>query len=134
MHRAHYGEMCQRLEGEGFECSPYNPRIDEYAKANDGGWFLYFVARHEGEPVGFCGVYLTSDMHNGDLIAQEDTIYVTPRHRNGLGRKLVKHVLAELKERGVKRAYATAATDIRAGLLYRRLGFKPQAEVYQLTF
>jgi ribosomal protein S18 acetylase RimI-like enzyme len=73
-------------------------------------------------------------MHNSDLIAQEDTIYVVPEHRNGIGRKFTKVILAELKERGVKRLNVSAMTDLRATKLWKRLGFKELATQMTYTF
>ena len=64
--------------------------------------------------------HLPDERHaHGELIAKEDTIYVTPEHRNGLGRRLTKAVLAELNGRGVRRALVTTQTDLRSGLLCR---------------
>ena len=63
--------------------------LDEYEKASRGGWLLTFVLLAEKIPVGHCNVYITNDMHNNDLIAQEDTIYVLPEHRNGVGKKMI---------------------------------------------
>ena len=73
-------------------------------------------------------------MHNGDFIAQEDMIYVVPEHRNGLGRKLARYVLDDLQSRGVKRLSILAVTDLRAEKLWRRMGFKPAAQMMTFTF
>ena len=127
LYRQHYSEMTERLEKEGVKCSPYNPRLDEYVKASDGGWLLTFVLRFEGKAVGYSNVYITNDMHNQDLIAQEDTIFVVKEHRNGIGKKLVKMILEELRSRGVKRVNVSAMTDLRVAKLWARMGFKPLA-------
>lgn len=132
LYREHYQEMCDRLAEQGIEMSPYNPRLDEYSKASKGGWLLTIIARHEGKAVGYCNVYVTQDMHNRDLIAQEDTIFVTTAHRNGLGKNLVKFGLAELKSRGVKRLHVSAMTDLRVAKLWERMGFKHAA--HQMTY
>lgn len=134
LYREHYQEMCDRLAGDGIEMSPYNPRLDEYSRASVGGWLLTIVARHEGKAVGYCNVYVTQDMHNRDLIAQEDTIFVTKAHRNGLGKNLVKFGLAELKSRGVKRLHVSAMTDLRVAKLWERMGFKHAAHQMTYTF
>jgi hypothetical protein len=76
LYRQHYSEMTDRLNAEGFDYSPYNPRLDEYGKACENGSLLTFVLRNEGVACGYINVYLTNDMHNRDLIAQEDTIFV----------------------------------------------------------
>lgn len=128
IYRQHYGEMVRRLEGEGIFMSGYNPRLGEYSRASKGGWLLTFILRFAGEAVGYSNVYLTNDMHNGDPIAQEDTIYVLPEHRNGVGKELVRHILRELAERGVKRVHVTPVTDLRATKMWARMGFRPVAE------
>jgi GNAT superfamily N-acetyltransferase len=71
-------------------------------------------------------------MHNHDLIAQEDTIFVIKEHRNGIGKKLVRFVLEELKTRGVKRLNVSAKTDLRVAKLWGRMGFKEAAT--QMTY
>lgn len=133
LYRAHYAEMRARLERDGVKVSDYAPRLDQYSQASKGGWLLTWVVRHEGNAVGYSNVYLTNDMHNGDFIAQEDTIYITPDHRNGVGRKLVKHILSDLRARGVKRGIVSPVTDLRVGKIWERMGFKPlsQLMVYQ---
>lgn len=133
--RAHYAEMQKRFEAEGMQIGPFNPRVDAYERANRDGYMFLFVVRDEtGKVVGHATVYLTSDMHNGELIAREDTIFIHPGHRNGIGRKLSAHILAFMKAKGVKRAFIDARTDPRAIRLWQRLGFKPVAEVMMINF
>ncbi len=132
--RAHYTEMSSRLLAKGVSISPYNPRVDEYFKAADAGYLKTFVARWQGEPIGYSLVYLTNDMHNRDLIAQEDTLYILPAHRNGIGKKLVRHVLDALKGYGVKRLCISATTDLRVVPLFRRMGFKEVSSQMMYTF
>jgi L-amino acid N-acyltransferase YncA len=134
LYRQHYAEMVARLEEQGIPCSPYNPRLEQYIKAGDEGWLLTFVLRNEGKAVGYSNVYVTNDMHNGDLIAQEDTIFVLKEHRNGVGKKLVRVILDELKERGVKRVSVAALTDLRVAKLWKRMGFKEAAIQMMYTF
>ena len=134
LYRQHYAEMCERLEGEGLVCSPYNPRLEEYFKASDGGYLLTFVLRHEGKACGYINVYITQDMHNHDLIAQEDTIFVVKDHRKGVGKKLVQYGLAELEKRGVKHVTVSAMTDLRVAKLWGRMGFKNLATQMIYTF
>ena len=134
LYRQHYSEMVERLAEQGVQYSPYNPRWERYFQAGDRGDLLTFILRHEGKAVGCSNVYLTNDMHNGDLIAQEDTIYVLPEHRNGIGKKFVKIILDELKERGVKRVSVAALTDLRVAKLWKRMGFKEAAIQMMYTF
>ncbi len=127
LYQQHYQEMASRLASQGIEIPAYKPRLDEYFKAARGGWLLTFVVRSEGEPIGYCNVYLTNDMHNGRLIAQEDTIFITKAHRNGVGKKLVQCVLDELRHRDVKWLLVSALTDLRVAKLWGRMGFKEVA-------
>jgi GNAT superfamily N-acetyltransferase len=134
LYRQHYQEMVERLAKDGITYSAYNPRWEQYWKASDEGWLLTFILRHEGKAVGCSNVYVTNDMHNNDLIAQEDTIYVVPEHRNGVGKKFVRVILDELKERGVKRVNVSAMTDLRVAKLWKRMGFKEAATQMMYTF
>jgi GNAT superfamily N-acetyltransferase len=128
LYAQHYTEMQERLAKQGIEIPDFNPRLDAYFKAAVDGYFLNFVARTEqGEPVGYCNVYLTNDMHNGDLIAKEDTVFVRQDHRKGLGKKIVQFGLEELRKRGVTRLIVQATTDPRIVHLWKRMGFKEAA-------
>ena len=122
--RAHYGEMRERMEAEGMKIGDYNPRLHLYREATH---LLCFVVRHEGEAIGYALIWLTQDMHNSELISQEDTIYIRRDHRNGIGRKFTRHILAELKARGCVRAHVTIATDLRVAKMCERVGFKRSA-------
>lgn len=132
LYRQHYKEMTDRLSEAGIHYSPYNPRLAEYGKASDGEWLLNFVLRTDGAVCGYANVYVTNDMHNNDLIAQEDTVFVLKEHRNGIGKKLVKFVVEELRSRGVKRLNVSARTDLRVAKLWKRMGFKEAAT--QMTY
>lgn len=125
--RDHYAAMKTRLESEGVKVAEYDPRIDQYFKFSQDGWLKTFIARYQGAVVGYSTIYVTHDMHNRELIATEDFIYVMPDHRNGTGRKLTKYLLGELSKMGVRRFHVTAITDTRAADLWKRLGFKDTA-------
>lgn len=124
LYAEHYREMQENQLANGVELPPFNPRLSAYFKAAREGYLINFVVRKDGEPVGYANIYMTDDMHNQDRIAKEDTIFVTKAHRNGIGVKLMKFILAEMKARGCKRGHVTAATDPRVVKLWKRLGFK----------
>ncbi len=132
LYREHYAEMAARKAMCGVDIPPYGPRLSEYEKADKGGYLLHFVARLDGNPVGYANCYLTNDMHNGELIGVEDTVFVTKLHRKGIGRRLMRAALDRLKAGGAKHAFVTAATDPRAAILWKRMGFKETA--IQLTY
>jgi ribosomal protein S18 acetylase RimI-like enzyme len=61
-------------------------------------------------------------------------LYVRRDHRNGVGRNLVRGVLADMQRRGVRRVVITPVTDLRVAKIWRRMGFKPVAELMTYTF
>lgn len=134
LYRQHYLEMTERLATQGIVYGPYAPRLFEYEKSCNGGWLLNFVLRIDGAACGYCNVYITQDMHNHEFIAREDTLFVLKEHRNGIGKKLVQAVLAELKQREVKRLVVSAMTDLRVAKLWSRMGFKTAATQMVYTF
>ncbi len=134
LYRQHYSEMAERLHGQGIEISPYNPRLHDYGAACERGDLLNFVLRLDGQACGYSNVYLTRDMHNQDLIATEDTVFVLREHRNGVGKQLVRFILDDLQRRGVKRLLVSAMTDLRVAKLWGRMGFKEAATQMVYTF
>ena len=124
LYAQHYREMQENQRRNGIELPPLNARLDAYYKAYRDGYLINYVVRKDGEAVGYANVYTTNDMHNGDLIAREDTIFVRKDHRNGVGVKLMRHILADMKARGCRRGHVMAATDPRVVKLWKRLGFK----------
>ena len=134
LYRAHYAEMSDRLKGDGVDCLPYNPRLDQYCRAAKEGWLLHFTARRDGAPVGYCNVFLTNDMHSGESMSREDVLFVVKPHRNGLGKRLVRFGLAELKRRGVKKLYVNPVTDLRVAKIWQRMGFREVSSVMVYQF
>jgi len=134
IYRKHYGEMQERLKGEGIEIGPYRPRLEAYFPNWKLGHLINFVVRFHGKAVGYANIYFTHDMHNGEPIATEDTIYLLPEHRNGMGRELTKFTMAHMKQMGCKRAIVTAVTDTRSGKLCQRLGYRPTGQVLTYIF
>jgi len=123
--RAHYGEMQARMAADGLPIGDYKPRWNVYLEAPH---LLCFVVRTEaGEAIGYSFIWVTQDMHNSELISQEDTIFVRADHRNGVGRRLTKRILAELKALGCVRAHVTIAMDQRVTSMCERVGFKRSA-------
>jgi L-amino acid N-acyltransferase YncA len=134
LYRTHYGEMQARLAKDGISVADFDMRLDVYMERWRAGHLINYIARKDGAPVGYCNIYVTNDMHNGERIAVEDAIYVLPEHRDGTGRLLAKFVLSDLEERGVKRLNVAAVTDPRAALLWQRLGFRPTGQLMTYTF
>ena len=135
LYRQHYKEMQERLAGQGVPIPDFNPRLDVYFARWRAGDLVNYIARTEGgEAIGYSNIYVTHDMHNRELIAVEDTIFIRNDHRNGAGRQLSKFILADLKARGVKRLNVTAMTDLRVAKLWKRMGFRPVADAMTYIF
>jgi GNAT superfamily N-acetyltransferase len=135
LYATHYREMQARLAKDGIATANFNPRIDQYIKGWDAGHIINYVVRTEtGEAVGYSNIYLTNDMHNGEFIAKEDTIFLLKEHRNGVGRRFAKFILADLKSRGVKRVLVSPVTDLRVAKIWERMGFKHAAHFMIYTF
>lgn len=130
----HYAEMKERLEDLGNVVSPFNPRLKEYYEAGDEGYLLTFILEKDWKAIGYCNMYITQDMHNQDLIAEEDAIFVLKEERNGIGAKFTKFILNNLKNRGIKHLTVSARTDPRVTKLWKRLGFKEIATQMQYIF
>jgi L-amino acid N-acyltransferase YncA len=127
--RAHYGEMKQRLMADGMEIGEWAPRSEEYIASERKGNLKVFIVRHEGRAIGYSNMYITNDMHNGELICTEDAIYILPEHRGGVGLAFMKNIIRYMKNVGVKRVMITPVTDLRAESLWARIGFKKYASL-----
>lgn len=134
LYRQHYAEMQTRLAEQNIPIADFKPRLTQYFASARDGWFVHYTVRLDGQPVGYGNIYLTSDMHNGELIAQEDTLYILPEHRNGVGKRLVRFALDDLRQRGVKRLNVTAVTDLRVAKLWERMGFRHAAHAMTYVF
>ena len=134
LYKTHYAEMQARLAAAGTPIGDYNPQYERYFAAFRSGFLVNFVLRFHGKPVGYSNIYVMPDMHSSELVAREDTIYVLPEHRNGCGKELAKYVIQGLRNVGVKRFTITTATDLRSGIVWKRMGFKPVAECLVYTF
>lgn len=134
LYRQHYAEMQARLERDGVPIGPYNPKVADYHASMDSGLMKTFIVQKNEQVVGYSNIWVLPDMHNQQLIASEDTIYMLPEHRNGTGRKFARVILDHLRSLGVRRMSITSVTDVRAEKLWQRLGFRPVAQVMTITF
>ena len=133
-YRRHFAEMKARLESDGIVIGEYNPNLDKYFEYFRVGFLINYVVRHDGRAVGHSNVYLTTDMHTGEKIAHEDTVYILPEHRNGIGKKLVRFMLEDVKARGAVRVNISPVTDLRVGKIWKRMGFRDVAMQMMYTF
>lgn len=128
LYRQHYKEMQDRFEKEGIKLADFNPQLSIYCSYSRVGLLINFVIRAVETVVGYCNVYVTCDMHNGEKIATEDTIYIIPSHRGrDAGRLLVEFVHQHLRQLGVKRLNVTTSTDLKVANWLVKRGYQHTA-------
>ena len=88
-----------------------------------------FVLRVDGRVAGMANALLTVSTAEGCPVLLLEDVIVRPSHRHqGLGRRLVNHVLAWAVDRGIPRVTLLADKDnVSAITFYRRLGFDDSA-------
>lgn len=125
LYEAAFTEIANRLKKDGIDMAPFNPLVSEYISLERNGGLLTYVLRDDtGEAKGFCTVYLANDMRNGELMAQEDAIYIVPECRTGVGKTLVQCILIDLRNRGVQRVIISALDAFGVAKIWRRIGFR----------
>ena len=114
----------------------YNEEVDEYKrplKLNKNGYLKYeelglfkmFTIRNSGELIGQCGVYITPSMFTGEIVANEDFIFIKKEHRGThLVYEFIKMMEKYLKENGVNEVLTTSRIENKTYLLMERLGYK----------
>lgn len=88
-----------------------------------------FVLRVEGKVAGMANALITvSTAEGGRVLLLEDVIIKANYRSQGLGHKLVEHVLAWAISEGMSRVTLLADRDnTEARVFYERLGFEPSA-------
>lgn len=129
---AHWKETEGYRDGLGF-----NPDYKLYLEYERIGYYHLFTARHEGELVGDCGMYVRKSMHTQTIDATEDTIYLYPAYRKGHnGAKFLAFVEEYLTK---KMSVREIKTDIklsneRVAKLMQRIGYRPRSIQYSKVF
>ena len=91
-----------------------------YYEMNENKYAHYIVAEHEGQIVGFCGLWNVIDA------AQITNVAVVERMRgHGIGEKLMREAMHIAKEAGMDvMSLEVRVTNTVAQNLYRKLGFQ----------
>ncbi|HEU0220317.1 MAG TPA: GNAT family N-acetyltransferase [Gallionella sp.] len=86
-----------------------------------------FVLRDQGRVAGMANVLITVSTAEGCWVAVLEDVIVRNEYRGeGLGRRLVEHILCWAKAEGMTRVTVLADRDNEAALdFYRKLGFDP---------
>jgi GNAT superfamily N-acetyltransferase len=126
LHRMHWDET------EAYRDSVFSPRYDLLEHYFERGIARGWGAFHGEKLVGHVTVYVTTSVHTGEQIATEDALYVMPEYRRGIGARLIKRMLSDLKRDGVAELWATTRPGTRVGPLLERLGMKHVANNYHI--
>lgn len=124
LHELHWAET------ESYRHSlPLNVDYEYMINTEDAGRFMLFTLRGpDHEMVGNCMMYLTRSTHTKQWIAEEDTIFIHPKHRKGrLGIKFIQYVEEVLSGLGITEIRVTVKTVNRAGDLLQALGYQHTA-------
>jgi len=86
-----FHEECQSKCQE--DIGKFNPRLDVYETASYGKYLITYLLKLDEQLIGYCIIFLDQNMHTSELLAEEDSIYIRPEYRNGIGTKLAKFIL-----------------------------------------
>lgn len=126
-----YEELAEIARKDGRIYPEYNPWLASYNSSDEANTIVLYVVREQGMAIGYCMMYLTQDTRNQGLVTYEDSIYILPEHRNGIGMMLGKMIVQDMTNRGVKRIFLSAIDD-RIVNMWKRIGFKPIATTMEL--
>ena len=121
-------DCISRLHWEEVSQMPfdYDPDWPRYQLLNELGLIKVFIARFDGNVIGYNTYYVTTHLQNKNYaIAVQDTLFVHPAHRNGsVGIKLITLAENKLNEMGVNLIIQTVATAVDISALFERLGYQ----------
>ncbi len=127
--QAHHDEVGANLG------QPYDLDIPTITALDRTGQLAIFTARLLGKLVGYLAFIITPNLESRGLrIGFRNTFYVMPQHR-GFGLRLHRFAIDELRRRGIKHfslRVGTRGSGPKLKSLYRRLGAKPDGELYNL--
>lgn len=126
LHRAHWDET------EAYRHSKFAPRYDLLQNYFERGVARAWGAFERAKLVGHITMYVSVSVHTGETIATEDAVYVLPAYRTGVGARLIKRMIEDLRREGIAEIWATTKPATRVGRLLTRLGWKFVAEQYHI--
>lgn len=124
LHRLHW------METEKYRHAlPLDPDYDGFLRMEWHGDLLLFTIRKFGELVGQTTMKLSTSMHSGTRVANEDSLFLRADHRGNLFLMLsfIKYVTGVLEQVGVKEIRVSSKLVNGADKLMVRAGFDPFA-------
>ena len=119
-YRVFYGQPSNLRAAESFLSERFN-----------NGENIVFLARHNGEPVGFVQLYNTfSSVSMQPFLILNDLFVKEDFRKRGVGEALLERAKAHCTEMGLKGLALETATDNPAQKLYERLGWKRNTDFF----
>lgn len=120
------GTLCELFYLDGREVfgKDFNLNLITFAEAVSQGLMRFFVARKDGEPIGYCCFSIFCDaMHAHIVAAQCNALYVKPEYRGKTSIRLLKYAEAELKANENIQRFYISAPDSKTRELFEKLGY-----------
>lgn len=127
LYRRHFDEVRDHKRENGLDQPDYALDVKGYFAYAASDQLVSYVVRCDGRAVGYLHVYLLYDHRSGELVAIDDSLFVLPDHRTGVGRSLIEYAIAELSKTKAQKFTITASGDPRVATLLGRMGFKQTA-------
>lgn len=112
----------------------FNPRLDCYNECSDNNTLVTYLVWKDTTLVGYCLMYIAQNMHTQELYAEEDSIYIVPECRHGIGVKLAVFVLQDIKNRGIKTMTISVTHASGSTKLWKKIGFTEFLTQMEYTF
>lgn len=115
-------EQWQETEGyrHGLE---FKPDYGRYLQYSESDFYVILTVRRDGELVGHISLYITTSMHTGTKLAQEDTLFLTKSARGGrTAMRLFQFAEAWMTENGVKELYCSVKNGASSKRLLESMG------------
>lgn len=122
------------IETEGYhDVAGFNPDYQRGYDLEAQGRYLLIVAEDKttGEVVGNYGLYVSRSMHTQQLVATEDTLFVSRPHRRGrLGIALIRYGEKTLTQLGCVEMSVDVKLSNNVGQMINRMGYEPVGTKY----
>lgn len=128
LHKEHWAETEEHRHAVEFH-PDYDRAIDLEAQ---GRYMLIVVEDNvTGAFVGNYGLYLARSMHTQNLIATEDTLFVSKLHRRGrVGIELIRYTERALAQLGAEELSVSVKQVNQVGQMIERMGYMPVGTQY----
>lgn len=113
-----------------FQGLKFEPRMKDYAFAEELGHLYIYTARGEGgELLGYMILHVFESPRYRHLVAHQDMFFIKKSAR-GFGLKFLRWIDEQLKEAGVLMVYQASKIAMDIGPIYRRAGYTPHEVLY----